>query len=196
MAPGECKRLSFEPTTATRFRLLVTRAHAENVRVAEFQILREGDEPLLRPGLKWWAFKSGNRAVWDYPKDGPRVIEEEYPGKEVWDCRSGEVLDLSARMAPDGKLSWDVPAGRWTILRFGSVLVGEGPRMMSRALKGGFESDVYSPKAADKMFDSTLAVVAKDSKSLPVQARRALAGLFLDSYEVGASVQGQQGTWT
>ena len=33
--------------------------------------------------------------------------------------QSGKIVDLTSKMAADGKLTWDVPAGDWTILRIG-----------------------------------------------------------------------------
>jgi len=38
--------------------------------------------------------------------------------------RKAEVIDLSGKMAPDGTLDWDVPAGQWMVLRFGASLTG------------------------------------------------------------------------
>ena len=33
-------------------------------------------------------------------------------------------MDLTAKLGPDGRLAWDVPAGNWTILRFGRTSTG------------------------------------------------------------------------
>ena len=35
------------------------------------------------------------------------------------------LVDLSARLGPDGRLAWDVPAGAWTILRLGHTSTGK-----------------------------------------------------------------------
>src|SRR5438309_2165801 len=37
----------------------------------------------------------------------------------------GAIVDLSAEMKPDGQLTWQAPAGKWTILRFGHTTTGE-----------------------------------------------------------------------
>ena len=56
------------------------------------------------------------------------------PGEE--DCRVADVLDISEHMTPDGELAWDVPAGTWTILRFGYT-PSSGPRLdFERRLAG------------------------------------------------------------
>lgn len=193
LAPGAQNRLEFPPVQAGVFRLLITSAHVSDVRLAEICVLREGDEPVLRHGIKWWLFKSGRRAFWDWPKAGPAVLDDEYAGPDVVDCRSAEVVELTARMDAAGKLDWDVPPGRWTIARFGMKLVGEPPRSMSSALKGGYEADPYSRKAADLLYDHTVKVLLADASP---QARKALKGILLDSYEIGAAAQGIQATWT
>jgi hypothetical protein len=39
------------------------------------------------------------------------------PGEQDFDA--SQVVDLSARMTPEGRLAWDVPAGDWELLRIG-----------------------------------------------------------------------------
>jgi len=193
MGPGERKTIGFPPVTAKCFRLSAARAHAADLQLSEFQVLRPDDEPLLRHGIKWWWFKSAKRSFWDWPQAGPTVLGDEYADADVADCRSAETVDLATRMSEDGTLTWDVPPGRWTVARFGMVLVGESPRAMSRALVGGYEADPYSRQAADLLYDKTAKVLFADAGP---QARKAFTGIFTDSYEIGASVQGKQGTWT
>jgi hypothetical protein len=48
---------------------------------------------------------------------------EEFPaeaGEE--DTRAADVLDLTAKLSKDGVLRWEVPAGKWQILRFGFTI--------------------------------------------------------------------------
>jgi len=193
LAPGENRRLNFPPVQAKVFRLQMTSAHVPDVQLAEVCVLRQGDEPALRRGIKWWLFKSGKRSFWDWPKAGPAVLDDEYAEPDVADCRSAETVELTAKMDAAGTVHWDVPPGRWTIARFGMTLVGEPPRAMSSALKGGYEADPYSRKAADLLYDNTAKVLLADASP---QARKALKGVLLDSYEIGAAVNGIQATWT
>jgi hypothetical protein len=193
LAPGEDKRLDFSSVLARVFRLQMTSAYVPDVQLAEFCVLRQGDEPRLRRGIKWWLFKSGKRSFWDWPKAGPAVLDDEYAEPDVLDCRSADTVELTAKMDAVGKVDWDVPPGRWTIARFGMTLVGEPPRSMSSALKGGYEADPYSRKAADLLYDHTAKVLLADADP---KARKALKGVLLDSYEIGAAVQGIQATWT
>ena len=193
LEPGAAKTLEIPPTEARAFRLRITSAHAPDIQLAEFCALRAGDRPHVRPGIKWWMFKSGKRAFWDWPAAGPAALREEYAEPVVADCRSADTIDLTRSMDASGMLAWDAPPGRWAIARFGATLVNEPPRAMSSALSGGYEADPYSPEAADLLYDKTIGVVLADADPA---VRPALKGAFLDSHEIGAAAFGIQGTWT
>ena len=55
------------------------------------------------------------------------------------------IVDLTARLTADGRLEWDVPAGDWTILRFGRTSTGQmhaagtaaGPGVRERQVRPG-----------------------------------------------------------
>ncbi len=55
-------------------------------------------------------------------------------------------------MTKDGTLNWDVPAGKWTILRMGYSLTGveEPPRACRRV--SGYEADKLSRKHVEAYF--------------------------------------------
>ncbi len=193
LEPGAAKTLEIPPTEARAFRLRITSAHVPEIQLAEFGVLRKGDRPRNQRGIKWWMFKSGKRAFWDWPAEGPAVLREEYVEPDVIDCRSADTIELTQSLDAAGTLTWDVPPGRWAIARFGATLVNEPPRAMSSALSGGYEADPYSPAAADRLYDGSIGVVLKDADAA---ARPALRGAFLDSHEIGAAAFGIQGTWT
>jgi hypothetical protein len=189
LGPGEAKRVTFSETEGSVFRLLVRRAHSEDLQLAEFQLLRRGDEPVWRRGIKWWEFKSANRAWWQWPPNPYEALEEEHTGDEVSDLESAGVVDLTTRLAAGGLLDWEVPAGRWTVLRFGWTPLAEPARMGS----GGYEVDVLNTKGADLMMDSA----AQRMRELSVKHAGGAPILFhTDSWEIGAGGKGQQPTWT
>jgi hypothetical protein len=159
--------------------------------LGEVWLLRPGDEPHLRPGIRWWSFKSANRSFWDWPKQGPAVLQQEYDGPDACDVRSGEVVDLTGRLGKDGRLQWDVPAGRWTILRFGYTLQGQRTRCGSTV--GGYEADMLDAAGIECHFKN-LAVPLLDEAGPAVG--RTLKYLHIDSYELGADIQGRQPTWS
>lgn len=193
MQKGQSKRLSFPQRTARRFRLLINSAYVSDIQIAEVWLLRNGDQPDLRHGLKWWPFKSGNRGFWDYPKQGPIVLQEEYPGED-FDVRSSEVIDLTPNMHGHGRLRWQVPSGRWTILRFGYTLQGTPPRSQCEPdTFCGYELDLYKTGSADATFETVVKPMLADAGSL---AGTTFSGVHIDSYEYGVSEHGQLPTWT
>ncbi len=196
---GERKRVEFAGTTAKHFRLVMIPPQGGEARLAELCLLRQGDVANLRAGTKWWMFKSANRGFWDYPKQGPAALEEEYPADGfAADLKSGEVIDLTDKMAADGKLAWTVPPGRWTILRFGYNTEGMVSRSWVPSLKRKvkempYEADVLNPRVAEYSFNTC-------AKPIIDLARRETgkppAYFHIDSWELGASCAGQEPTWT
>jgi hypothetical protein len=92
------------------------------------------------------------------------------------------LVDLSPHLRADGHLAWDVPAGNWTILRFGYTSTGKNNHP---ARLGGFglECDKLSKEAADVIFDGLMARLVKE---LGPSAAKALTGTHVDSWEVGS----------
>jgi hypothetical protein len=159
--------------------------------LAEVWVLRAGDEPQTRPGTKWWQFKSANRSFWDWPKQGPTVLQDEYTDPDVCDVRTADVVDLSERMKPDGTLNWQARPGRWTILRFGCTL--QGQRTRSGSTVGGYEADMLSAAGIECHFKNLAEPLLADAGDA---VGRTLKFLHVDSYELGADIQGQQPTWS
>jgi hypothetical protein len=65
-----------------------------------------------------WEEKAGFNFLFEYESSPTPAVP---PASTI--PRAG-VVDLTRRMTPDGILDWDVPAGRWTILRMGRSLTG------------------------------------------------------------------------
>lgn len=191
MQKGESKRIKFTGTTAKYFRLIITSAYVSDVQLAEFSILRSGDEPTLRYGVKWWSLKSGNRGYWRWPDQPYDALEEDYPADGACDVRRDQIIDVTQYMQANGQISWKAPkAGRWTIMRFGWTPVGQPARMSSN---GGYEVDVLNVKGADLMADSAQNRMLEVTEAV---APGALTVFHTDSWEIGADVGGQQPTWT
>ena len=51
------------------------------------------------------------------------VIDSKYAAPAV-----AEVVDLSAKVDASGRLAWDAPQGRWTLLRFSCAVLADVPR--------------------------------------------------------------------
>ena len=189
MHPGENKELNFDTKSGSYYRLVVNKAHALDLQLAEFQLLRSGDKPFIRPGIKWWDFKSANRAWWEWPPNPYEALEDEYTGQSTGDIPVSDVLDLTAQLEQDGTLKWQVPDGRWTVIRYGWTPLAEPARMGS----GGYEIDVLNVKGADLMMET----VAKRMRALSETYAEGSPVLYhTDSWEIGAGGKGQQPTWT
>ena len=192
MELGKSKKVEFKETTAKYFRVIVLSAHVPVVQIAEAWLLRKGDVAPIRPGIKWWKFKSGNRSFWDFPKHGTAALDEEYPEDGVYDYKPGELIDLSGKMSTDGKLEWEAPEGRWSILRFGYTLQGQRTRCASTS-DTGYEADMLSSAGIESQFKN---VAEPLLDAVPEETGKTLKYLHIDSYELGADVRGQQPTWS
>jgi len=63
----------------------------------------------------------------------------------------GDIVDLTSKMDKDGTLHWDVPAGKWTILRMGYALTGARNRPSVPA-GSGLEVDKLNSKYVQQYF--------------------------------------------
>jgi len=90
-----------------------------------------------------------------------------------------KVIDLSAKMADDGTLSWDVPEGEWTLLRLGHGSTGviNHPAPKSGT---GLEADKMSRRAVDSHWKHGIQPVLDPLGPL---AGETLTTIIIDSYE-------------
>jgi hypothetical protein len=93
-----------------------------------------------------------------------------------------EILDLSAKMGADGRITWDVPAGTWTLLRFGHTSTGV-ENAPAPASGRGLECDKLSPEGIEAQFAGMMAKLIAD---VGPGAGRVLVATHIDSWENGA----------
>ena len=102
--------------------------------------------------------------------------------------RKGEVIDLTARMRPDGTLDWTPPPGQWRVIRLGYSLTGQTNQPAPREATG-LEVDKFSRPHVKAYIDAYLgrfeAAAGKD-----LVGPRGLQNLLTDSWEAG------QQNWT
>jgi len=84
-------------------------------------------------------------------------------------------------MAPDGSLDWEVPAGRWTILRMGYSLTGAKNRPATPA-GVGYEADKLSRQHMEAYFRGYTDPIAQ---ALGPLFGKGLRYLIMDSWEAG-----------
>ena len=141
-------------------------------------------KPVLRdmPDFDLQVFRGRGNFHMGAAEGGPQMplrVTDKFAPPEAC-VASGEIIDLSSLMRPDGGLVWDAPKSyeAWTVLRVGYTANGRTNRSASKAGLG-LECDKLDPHALDFHFD---AYVGRLLKMLPKD--RALKGVLLDSYEV------------
>lgn len=143
-----------------------------------------GTKPLPRQspdtGLIWGAQPFGLKAAQNnYPSYAAGALDVFYDSR--W-LESGaampsphDVVDLTAKMQPDGTLEWDAPAGPWAVLRFGCTV--DNPR----------SPDFFRKDALDHHLRETVEKLLPGEKG---QAGKTWTHMQFDSWENG------QQTWT
>jgi len=114
--------------------------------------------------------------MWDYYlwRDQP-----DYSNVPV--LQASQVKDITANMASDGTLVWDVPEGAWVISRTGMLPTGV---VNSPAPKEGtgLETDKMSKEHIRTHFDN---YIGKIFKRIPAKDRKTFRIIVEDSYETG-----------
>ena len=99
---------------------------------------------------------------------------------------STAIQDLTGQTDQHGRLTWDVPAGRWLVLRLGHTLAG-GTTRSSQAGATGLECDKLSKSAIEAHF---AAMVEKLLADIGPSAATTVVSTHVDSWEAGS------GNWT
>ncbi len=92
-----------------------------------------------------------------------------------------QVVDLTERMGKDGRLAWDAPPGRWTILRCGHASNFKMTRPCPQAAVG-LECDRLGKAGIDAHYGAFLKQVFDGAGAA---AGRALTHVHIDSWEAG-----------
>jgi len=95
------------------------------------------------------------------------------------------IVDLTDKLAADGRLTWDVPAGRWTILRFGRTTTGANTR--PAPVPGlGLECDKLDAAAFDAHYDAFVGALLREIGPRRTDGRAGWTTVHIDSWEMGA----------
>ena len=108
---------------------------------------------------------------------------EEVPTPEVTNAISKEnIIDLTAQMAEDGTLNWNIPEGRWNVIRLGYSLTGRENHPASPEATG-FEVDKLNPQYVRNYFTNYLDQYKDATGGL--MGKRGLQYIITDSWEAG-----------
>ena len=111
------------------------------------------------------------------------TFSETCPDEQVVD--KDKIINLTASLQPDGTLTWDVPAGRWTVMRFGSRNNGAVTR--PAPLPGvGLEADKFDTTALNAHLDKFIGKLFRHIGFKKAFPQGGLKMLHMDSWEMGA----------
>jgi hypothetical protein len=99
--------------------------------------------------------------------------------------RKEQIIDLTAKLQPDGTLDWTPPPGQWTIMRFGSRNNGAVTR--PAPMPGlGFECDKFDTVALNAHLDQYIGKLLRNIGQLDTSSPGGLRKIHMDSWEMGA----------
>lgn len=179
---GLVRTFALPETTAKFYRIEMTGAPlrpAEVMSQAQSQPAREYVlmEATLYGGARVhrWEEKAGFSFLFEYESVPTPVTPADSAVK------SDDVIDLTSKMKADGTLAWEVPPGRWTVMRFGYSLTGAKNRPAVPAGLG-YEVDKLSRKHLESYLDGYTDPLARALGGL---YGKSLSHVLLDSWEAG-----------
>lgn len=110
----------------------------------------------------------------------------EHPSLPPEECvPTAKLVELTARMSPDGRLQWDVPPGEWTILRFVRTVTGQITRPAPEPGLG-FETDKFEAAALEAHLDHYVESLIREIGPRKKRGPGGLTTLHFDSWEMSA----------
>ena len=159
--------ISIPETTADEFVLKVKKGAVKEATLSDQAFVERYPEKSLS---KMWQTP---HPMWDAYmwRDQP-----EYKG-----ICSGKVIDITSCMAPDGTLTWEVPEGKWVVMR--TAMLPTGTVCSPAPEEGtGLETDKLSKEHIRTHFNNYL---GKILERIPAQDRKTFRIVVEDSYETG-----------
>jgi hypothetical protein len=95
------------------------------------------------------------------------------------------IVDLTEHLTADGRLNWEVPAGHWTIMRFGRTTTGANTRPAPKPGLG-LECDKMDKAALDAHFDKFIGTLLREIGSPTNSAGAGWNYLHIDSWEMSS----------
>jgi len=180
---GSARTFAFPQTTARFWRIEMTGAPLDPARTMSQDPPQAVDryflaEMKLYTGARvhHWEEKTGsNQFLFEYETvPTPRVPDDAAVDR-------ARVVDLTDKMDAQGTLTWDVPAGRWAILRMGYVPTGARNRPATGA-GSGLEADKLSRPYMEAYVHGYLDPIAE---ALGPLFGKSLRYVVMDSWEAG-----------
>lgn len=195
--------VGFAPVTARRFRVVLGKAPGDSVSafratspgvdLGGLGALMGGGAAMMGGGksVKIAELRlSGEERIDRYETKAGFEVESDYfhLSQGLPDAKGidpAKVIDLTARMKPDGTLDWTPPAGRWKVLRLGYSLLGT-MNHPAPAEATGLEVDKFDGPAVRRYLDHYIGMY-KDAAGADLIGKRGVQAILTDSIEVGAA---------
>jgi len=100
------------------------------------------------------------------------------------DAPAGAVIPRDKIVDLTGKKSWDVPAGKWLVFRFGYTTTGANNTPAPESGRG-LECDKFSKEAAAAHYRNLMGKLVAENKAVTGQGK-VLVSTHIDSWEVGS----------
>jgi hypothetical protein len=187
--------IGFEPTTAQRFRILLARNSGSKSAglgggapgAEALDLFSQSTPKFVKIGdLRL----SADRRVKDAEAKAGYDIVNDYNSiadlSNIPGLKSAKVINLSAKIKPDGTLNWTPPKGSdWRVYRFGWSLTGKTNHPAPPEATG-LEVDKYDNVAVRRYIETYLGMY-RDTVGAELIGDRGIRALLTDSIEVGAS---------
>jgi len=172
---------SIKPVTAKFFRFIYdpegTEPGAEDLDAAKWGSSLKIAGIELSSSLKINQYEGKNGSVW---RQASRASSGQLPDSLCIPAK--KLADISSLMNEGGQLDWQVPQGKWVILRMGYTTTGK-----TNYIGGGgkgLECDKFNPGAAEFQFDHWLGEFYRQAGDSLV--RNVLSMFHADSWECGS----------
>ncbi len=146
--------------------------------VQAFRIHNQKEKPYLLN----WKLKTLNERFSGFDEYPLYKLREENDSLACdHDVKLDSIVDVTKFMDPNGNLNWNIPAGKWKILRIGYVIKGVE---VSTASDGytGLSFDHLSSKAFDRFYKKAVDPILKSAEKY---IGKSLKYLMTDSWEMG-----------
>ncbi|WP_121357729.1 glycosyl hydrolase [Flavisolibacter nicotianae] len=121
-------------------------------------------------------YEGKNGEVWRVSK---RTTDAQLSAQDFVQMKS--IIDITKYLDKNGKLTWTVPAGNWTILRIGHTSTGH--RNETGGGGKGLECDKFSPEAVTLQFNNWFGEIMKQGGAT---AKEVVKIFHVDSWECGS----------
>jgi len=179
---GWVRTFSIPEISAKYFRIELTGAPLNPAETMAQNTNKKADEYVLREAalhsqarIHRWEEKAGFRHLFEY---------ESVPTPEVSKSRiieNKDLINLTSKLDSSGNLNWEIPEGKWDILRIGYSLTGAKNRPAVPA-GSGYEVDKLSKEYSEEYIKNYLTPVKEKLGSLYGERLRYV---MMDSWEAG-----------